>query len=120
MGSLAAMKAGSAARYGHSNKDTTRKATAEGVSAQGSFRFSRSNLQQLAGGIQSGMGYLGATNLEALEPSPLHPPQPRWSARKQAHDVIEVKATRLKTARNYSCAAFRAQRALHIRVIGVT
>jgi IMP dehydrogenase len=33
MGSLAAMKAGSAARYGHDKNDTARKATAEGIEA---------------------------------------------------------------------------------------
>jgi hypothetical protein len=33
MGSLAAMQAGSAARYGHIAKDTTRKVAAEGVEA---------------------------------------------------------------------------------------
>ena len=95
MGSLAAMKAGSAARYGHSNKDTTRKATAEGVEALKEVSGSADQtLQQLAGGIQSGMGYLGASNLEALRsqaryirlsPAGLHESKP--------HDVIEVKAT---------------------------
>ena len=95
MGSLAAMKAGSAARYGHSNKDTTRKATAEGVEALKEVSGSvDQTIQQLAGGIQSGMGYLGASNLEALRsqaryirlsPAGLHESKP--------HDVIEVKAS---------------------------
>ena len=66
MGSLAAMKAGSAARYGHS-KDTTRKVAAEGVEALKEVSASLDNvLGQLVGGIQSGMGYLGARNLIEL------------------------------------------------------
>jgi IMP dehydrogenase len=95
MGSLAAMKAGSATRYGHSSKDTTRKATAEGVEALKEVSGSvDQTLQQLTGGIQSGMGYLGAKNLDALRekaryirlsPAGLHESKP--------HDVIEVKAT---------------------------
>ena len=95
MGSLAAMKAGSAARYGHSNKDTTRKATAEGVEALKEVSGSvDQTVQQLAGGIQSGMGYLGAQDLVQLRtkaryirlsPAGLHESKP--------HDVIEVKAS---------------------------
>ena len=95
MGSLAAMKAGSATRYGHSSKDTTRKATAEGVEALKEVSGSvDQTLQQLTGGIQSGMGYLGAKNLDALRekaryirlsPAGLHESKP--------HDVIEVKAS---------------------------
>ena len=94
MGSLAAMKAGSAARYGHSNKDTTRKATAEGVEALKEVSGSvDQTVQQLAGGIQSGMGYLGATNLEAPGAKPATFASVPLSAREQTHDVIEVKAT---------------------------
>ena len=95
MGSLAAMKAGSASRYGHSGKDATRKATAEGVEALKEVSGSvDQTLQQLTGGIQSGMGYIGANNLAALReksryirlsPSGLHESKP--------HDVIEVKAS---------------------------
>jgi len=95
MGSLAAMKAGSATRYGHSNRDTTRKATAEGVEALKEVSGSvDQTVQQLAGGIQSGMGYLGAKNLNALREKAryirlssagLHESKP--------HDVIEVKAS---------------------------
>ena len=94
MGSLAAMKAGSATRYGHSSKDTTRKATAEGVEALKEVSGSvDQTLQQLAGGIQSGMGYVGANNLKSLREkaryirissASLHESNP--------HNVIEVKA----------------------------
>ena len=95
MGSLAAMKAGSAMRYGHSDKDATQKATAEGVEALKEVSGSvDQTVQQLAGGIQSGMGYLGAKDLNTLREraryirlssAGLHESKP--------HDVIEVKAS---------------------------
>ncbi len=66
MGSLAAMKAGSAARYGHSS-DALRKLAPEGVEALKEVTGSVDRvLTQLIGGIQSGMGYLGAANLAQL------------------------------------------------------
>jgi len=95
MGSLAAMKVGSATRYGHFEMDTTRKIAAEGVEALKEVSGSVDQvLQQLTGGIQSGMGYLGASNLEDLREkarfiristASLHESKP--------HDVIEVKAS---------------------------
>jgi len=93
MGSLAAMKAGSAARYGHSIKDTTRKAAAEGVEALKEVAASLDTvLTQLVGGVQSGMGYLGAANLAQLHDKARYirvsPAGQRESA---PHDVIEVK-----------------------------
>ena len=64
MGSLAAMKAGSAARYGQSASDPNRKLAPEGVEALKEVSPSVDRvLAQLIGGIQSGMGYLGARNL---------------------------------------------------------
>ncbi|MBI1841245.1 MAG: IMP dehydrogenase [Verrucomicrobia bacterium] len=94
MGSLAAMKAGSAARYGHSN-DAPKKVAAEGVEALKEVSGSiDSILTQLIGGIQSGMGYLGATDLGALRAKArfirVSPAGQREAA---PHDVIEVKAT---------------------------
>ncbi|MEM9226697.1 MAG: IMP dehydrogenase, partial [Verrucomicrobiota bacterium] len=67
MGSMEAMKAGSAARYGHSNKERNAKVAAEGVEAVKEVSDSVDQvLAQLTGGIQSGMGYLGARNLPEL------------------------------------------------------
>src|SRR5438067_890974 len=67
MGSLAAMKAGSAARYGHSKRDAARKIAAEGIEALKEVSASLDMvLTQLVGGIQSGMGYLGAATLDQL------------------------------------------------------
>src|SRR5207245_2549694 len=66
MGSLAAMKAGSAARYGQP-ANGTQKVAPEGVEALKEVSPSTDRvLAQLIGGIQSGMGYLGAANLAQL------------------------------------------------------
>ena len=93
MGSLAAMKAGSAARYGH-QKSGNNKVAAEGVEALKEVSGSVDQvLTQLIGGIQSGMGYLGAANLDDLQE---HARYIRISSAGQreagAHDVIEMKA----------------------------
>lgn len=93
MGSLAAMKAGSAARYGHSSADTTRKVSAEGVEAlKESAGPADKVLGQLLGGIQSGMGYLGASNLKELRERARYvrvtPAGQRESA---THDIVELK-----------------------------
>ena len=78
MGSPAAMQAGSAARYGHS-KDTTRKAAAEGIEALKEVSAPLDSVMtQLVGGLQSGMGYLGAADLPALARArPFCPHYPR-------------------------------------------
>lgn len=94
MGSLAAMQAGSAARYGHVAKDTTRKIAAEGVEAlKEAGPPVDTVLLQLAGGVQSGLGYLGAHNLEEVRAKARYirvsPAGQRESA---PHDIIEVKA----------------------------
>jgi len=92
MGSLAAMKAGSAARYGHT-ADTTRKVAPEGVEAlkEVSGTIDRV-LAQLIGGIQSGMGYLGAANLEQLREKARFIRVSSAGQREAApHDVVELK-----------------------------
>ncbi|HAV64786.1 MAG TPA: malate dehydrogenase [Verrucomicrobiales bacterium] len=94
MGSLAAMKAGSAARYGHDKQDTTRKVAAEGVEALKEVSGSVDNvLAQLIGGIQSGMGYLGSRDLAQLRARARYIRVTPAGQREAApHDVIEVKA----------------------------
>ncbi len=92
MGSPAAMKAGSAARYGHT-KDATRKVAAEGVEALKEVSPSLDAVMtQLVGGVQSGMGYLGAPNLVELRRrarfARITPAGQKESA---PHDIIEVK-----------------------------
>lgn len=95
MGSLAAMKAGSAARYGHDKSDGTRKVAAEGVEALKEVAGSLDKvLAQLIGGIQSGMGYLGAANLTTLRDKARYIRVTPAGQREAApHDVIEVKAS---------------------------
>lgn len=57
MGSMAAMKAGSAARYGHTS-DGTRKVAPEGVEALKEVSGSVDRVHsQLIGGLQSGLGW---------------------------------------------------------------
>ena len=94
MGSLAAMQAGSAARYGHSGKDTTRKVAAEGVEALKEVSPPIDTvLTQLAGGLQSGMGYLGARNLGELRAKARYVRvTPAGQRESSPHDIIEVKA----------------------------
>lgn len=95
MGSLAAMKAGSAARYGHS-RDAAQKVAAEGVEALKEVSGSvDSVLTQLIGGIQSGLGYLGAANLEQLKAHARFARVTSAGQRESApHDIIEVKASK--------------------------
>jgi len=92
MGSFAAMKVGSAARYGHS-PSTNQKVAPEGVEALKEVSPSLDVvLTQLIGGIQSGMGYLGAANLAQLRNKArfirVSPAGMREAA---PHDVVEVK-----------------------------
>jgi len=93
MGSLAAMKAGSAARYGHTSADTTRKVAAEGVEALKEVAGPlERTLATLIGGIQSGMGYLGAANLAELRKRARYiRVSPAGMKEAGAHDVVEVK-----------------------------
>ena len=95
MGSREAMKEGSAARYGHSKKDVQQKAAAEGIEALKESAGSLSQvLNELVGGIQSGMGYLGAPNLETLRNNARYI-RVTQAGQKEAspHDVITVKTS---------------------------
>jgi len=92
MGSLAAMRAGSAARYGH-DKNPTLKVAAEGIEALKEVVGSVERvLSQLVGGIQSGMGYLGAANLEQLRSKARYIRVSSAGMKEAApHDVVELK-----------------------------
>ena len=95
MGSHAAMKAGSAARYGHDKNDTTRKVAAEGIEALKEVAGTVDDvLGSLIGGVQSGMGYLGAKTLPELRTKARYVRvTPAGQKEAAPHDVIEV-ATR--------------------------
>ena len=92
MGSLSAMKAGSAARYGHDKNDQARKLTAEGIEALKEVSgFADDVLGNLVGGVQSGMGYLGARNLAELRSNARYIRVSSAGMKEAApHDVIEV------------------------------
>lgn len=95
MGSSAAMKDGSAARYGHDRKDVATKAAAEGIEAlKESVGSLRGVLRELVGGIQSGMGYLGAANLGQLRENARYiRVSPAGQKESAPHDVITVKTS---------------------------
>jgi IMP dehydrogenase len=93
MGSLAAMKQGSAARYGHSTRDAVRKVAAEGVEALKEVSPPLDTvLTQLSGGLQSGMGYMGAQTLPELREKARYIQVTAAGQRESApHDIVEVK-----------------------------
>jgi IMP dehydrogenase len=93
MGSLSAMQAGSAARYGHDKADRTRKLTAEGIEALKEVSGSVDDvLANLVGGLQSGMGYLGSRDLPTLRAKARYiRVSPAGQKEAAPHDVIEIK-----------------------------
>ena len=95
MGSREAMREGSAARYGHERKDVAGKAAAEGIEAlKEAAGPLASVLRDLVGGIQSGMGYLGAADLPALrEKARYIRVSPAGQKESSPHDVITVKTS---------------------------
>jgi len=97
MGSLAAMQAGSAARYGHEkNSRKNDKVSAEGIEALKEVSGSLDDtLRQLVGGIQSGMGYLGAPDLKRhRERAAYIRVSPAGMRESSPHDVVEVKTSK--------------------------
>ena len=91
------MKEGSAARYGHSRKDVSSKAAAEGIEALKESAGSLSGvLRELVGGIQSGMGYLGAPTLPELRKKARYiRVSPAGQKESAPHDVITVKTSEI-------------------------
>jgi IMP dehydrogenase len=97
MGSHGAMKAGSAARYGHEKKARLNdKVAAEGIEALKEVSGSLDDtLRQLVGGLQSGMGYLGARTLPELrERARYIRVSPAGQRESAPHDVVEVKTSK--------------------------
>ncbi len=95
MGSFAAMKSGSAARYGHAPKDANRKVAAEGIEALKEVSENLDQLLgQLIGGVQAGMGYLGAAKLADLRAKACYTRiSPAGQKEAAPHDVVEMKAS---------------------------
>lgn len=68
MGSLGAMKKGSKDRYFQENVQDIEKLVPEGVEAMVPYKGNISEtIQQLVGGLRSGMGYVGARNIKELQ-----------------------------------------------------
>jgi len=68
MGSMGAMQQGSKDRYGQMDVTDHDKLVPEGIEGRVPYRGSaRGILHQLVGGLKSGMGYLGAKNIEDLQ-----------------------------------------------------
>ncbi|MFC1837520.1 IMP dehydrogenase [Thermodesulfobacteriota bacterium] len=67
MGSLGAMRDGSGDRYFQEGVDSPSKLVPEGIEGKVPFRGPLSDMIfQLVGGLRSGMGYVGASNIEEL------------------------------------------------------
>jgi IMP dehydrogenase len=67
MGSLEAMKEGSRDRYFQAEGESETKLVPEGIEGRVPYRGTLSLcIQQLVGGLKSGMGYLGARNIQEI------------------------------------------------------
>jgi IMP dehydrogenase len=68
MGSIEAMQQGSRDRYFQDMEDDIRKLVPEGIEARVPFKGNLSEvIYQMMGGLRSGMGYLGAKNIDFLK-----------------------------------------------------
>ena len=68
MGSLAAMKRGSADRYFQAKDTTTKKLVPEGIEGRVAYKgYLADTIYQLCGGIRSGMGYCGSKTIADLQ-----------------------------------------------------
>ena len=94
MGSLEAMRKGSASRYGHEKSGKFTKVAPEGIEALKEVSGTVDKvLGTLSGGVQSGLGYLGARDLaEHRERARFVRVSPAGLRESAPHDVIEIKA----------------------------
>lgn len=68
MGSLGAMAKGSKDRYGQMDVEENEKLVPEGIEGKVAYKGSASGvIHQLIGGLKSGMGYVGARNIDELQ-----------------------------------------------------
>lgn len=68
MGSLSAMQKGSKDRYGQENEGNLNKLVPEGIEGRVAYKGLLEQLvNQLVGGLKSGMGYCGAKNIRELQ-----------------------------------------------------
>ncbi len=90
MGSVGAMKSGDGDRYLKDDPDDDSEYVPEGVEAATPYKGTlQSELHQLAGGMQSGMGYVGAETIPAFkERAQFVRVSPAGQAEGHAHDVV--------------------------------
>ncbi|MFP8958142.1 IMP dehydrogenase [Natrialbaceae archaeon A-CW3] len=90
MGSVGAMKSGDADRYLKEDPEDDEEYVPEGVEAATPYKGTlQSELHQLAGGMQSGMGYVGAETIPAFkERSEFVRVSSAGQAEGHAHDVV--------------------------------
>jgi len=90
MGSVGAMKSGDADRYLKEEPEEEDDYVPEGVEAATPYKGTlKSELHQLAGGMQSGMGYVGAPTIpEFKERSEFVRVSSAGQAESHAHDVV--------------------------------
>ncbi|WP_049921078.1 IMP dehydrogenase [Halopiger djelfimassiliensis] len=90
MGSVGAMKSGDGDRYLKDEPDEEEEYVPEGVEAATPYKGSlKSELHQLAGGMQSGMGYVGAETIpEFKQRSEFVRVSAAGQAESHAHDVV--------------------------------
>src|SRR5207244_11977542 len=93
MGSIGAMKAGSADRYAQGHVEEERKLVPEGIEGRVPYKGSLSqSLYQLIGGLKSGMGYTGCRTLEELRgKSRLGRITSQGARESHVHDVVVTK-----------------------------
>jgi len=93
MGSLEAMKEGSKDRYFQEETDLESKLVPEGIVGRVPYRGPLADtVYQLVGGVRAGMGYLGCSNIEALQTKPSFLQiTPAGHKEGHVHDVIIVK-----------------------------
>ena len=92
MGSLEAMKQGSASRYGHKKEDLAVKTTAEGIEALKEVAGStKETVETLVGGLKSGLDIWEQNLAELKSNARFIKVSPAGQKESGTHDVIEVK-----------------------------
>ena len=98
MGSVEAMGAGTRDRYFQQNENDTKKLVPEGIVGRVPYKGEASEiLYQLTGGLQAGMGYVGANNIATLQKSKFVKITKAGSIEGHPHDVFIT-----REAPNYS------------------
>ena len=98
MGSLGAMIEGSSDRYFQDAEDGIKKLVPEGIEGRVAYKGTlQEAVFQFTGGLRSGMGYCGATNIEELQKASFVKISNAGIKESHAHDIDIT-----KEAPNYS------------------